>query len=94
MNTQSVREAAERLIHEVNLYVAEHGNPLVAPNIQTDMFTVAQAVLSLLAERGTYALALEQIRSAPLARESSIDRYKRCRDTANEALNKYADKRR
>jgi hypothetical protein len=47
----------------------------------------------LLAERGTYILALEQIRSAPLAKESSIQRYKRCREIASQALDKHADER-
>ena len=54
----------------------------------------ALTIQRLLMERGDYVAALEQIRSAPLARESSIQRYKRCRDTANDVLDKHKEARR
>lgn len=91
--SKEILEAAERLIHEVNLYVAEHGNPMIVPNIQTDMFTVARAIQDLLAERGTYVLALEQIRSAPTTGTSWLGRYKDCVKTASKALDAHADQR-
>jgi hypothetical protein len=46
---EAVKAAAERLVREVELHVAEYGNPQVAPNIETDMFTVAQFALATIA---------------------------------------------
>jgi hypothetical protein len=65
-----------------------------AARLEQDVWTLEQVIRQLKEERGTYVVALEQIRSAPLAKESSIQRYKRCRDIADAALNAHAESRR
>ena len=49
---------------------------------------------ALKAERGTYVLALERIRSAPSASWSSKERYLRCVNIADSALNAHTEARR
>lgn len=49
--------------------------------------SIARAEIARLkAERGDYLLALEQIRSAPLVRETPTQRYTRCVEVANAVL--------
>lgn len=67
-----------------NVYTMPYGN---------DQWVRLSDYRKLEAERGTYVLALEQIRSAPLAKESSIQRYKRCVQIASAALDAHASDR-
>jgi hypothetical protein len=44
----TISACAERVMHEVELDVAEHGNPRVVPHLQTDISTVARFALKVL----------------------------------------------
>ena len=93
MKMETILQAATRLTHEVKLHVTEYGCDVNVPGLNTDILTIAQALTDLLAERGDYVRALEQIRSAPHTDTSWRERYQDCVKTANDVLNAHADKR-
>jgi hypothetical protein len=92
---QDIHGVAERLARACEKYVAEHGNPRVAPNLYTDALTVARYVLAARAtDRAAELEALIErtIFALSLGGNGTIDEAERVqRDHGNQLANLYLD---